>query len=47
MKQLALAVAYLHLRNVMHRDIKLENVVRSSQGLKLIDFGWSVHSIAQ
>lgn len=41
-KQILLAVAHLHGLGVVHRDLKLENVVyerRDSDDLKLIDFG--------
>ena len=42
MIQLVGAVAYLHSRNMVHRDLKLQNVlVNSDYNLKLIDFGFA------
>jgi serine/threonine-protein kinase SRK2 len=39
-KQICAAVAYCHERNVCHRDLKLENVLISKDGVaKLCDFG--------
>ncbi|EOD17267.1 hypothetical protein EMIHUDRAFT_458996 [Emiliania huxleyi CCMP1516] len=40
--QVALAVEYMHERNVVHRDLKAENLVFSAKGspqIKCIDFG--------
>lgn len=42
MNQIALAIKYLHERNVAHRDIKPENILICDNGvLKLADLGWS------
>lgn len=41
--QIAAGVDYCHSRNVVHRDLKLTNVlVDDHQGAKIIDFGFSV-----
>lgn len=42
--QLADAVCYLHRRNIVHSDLKLENILYDERKsiLKLIDFGFSV-----
>lgn len=40
MKQIVAAVAYLHRARIFHRDIKLENLVCTPEGVvKLVDFG--------
>ncbi|GBG27071.1 Protein kinase, putative [Hondaea fermentalgiana] len=44
-RQMVSAIAYLHSRGIVHRDLKLENFVYREQGgsdLVLIDFGLSV-----
>ncbi|XP_009557019.2 aurora kinase A [Cuculus canorus] len=43
--ELADALLYCHSKNVIHRDVKPENLLLSSNGeLKIADFGWSVHA---
>ena len=45
MRQLVNALGYMYHENVVHRDIKLENILLSNLGeLKLCDFGISVHN---
>lgn len=41
-KQIVSAVAYMHSLNVVHRDLKLDNIlINDSREVKLIDFGFS------
>ncbi|KAI1125929.1 Pkinase-domain-containing protein [Nemania abortiva] len=43
--QVASALAHMHSKNIMHRDIKLENILLSLNGeVKLADFGLSILS---
>lgn len=38
--QIALAVGYLHSKDIVHRDLKLENILVDQTGyLKIIDYG--------
>ena len=43
-KSLVESIAYLHNNNVVHRDLKLENILvdQNNKQTKLIDFGCSV-----
>ncbi len=41
-KKLITGIAYLHSRDIVHRDIKLENILISNTGeVKICDFGVS------
>lgn len=37
------ALDYVHSLNIIHRDVKLENVMISSERVYLIDFGSAIH----
>lgn len=38
--QICLAIGELHMRDIMHRDLKLENILVDEKGyLKIIDYG--------
>lgn len=42
--QMATALKFAHENNVIHRDMKPENVLLDSEGkIKIADFGWSAH----
>jgi len=42
-KQIVEGICYCHSKNVVHRDIKLENVmIDSENNVKIIDFGFSI-----
>jgi serine/threonine protein kinase len=41
--QIALGVRYMHEHNVLHRDLKLSNImVNEDKKLKIIDFGLAI-----
>lgn len=41
LRQICMAVKYLHNKDIAHRDIKPENIIISYGLAKLCDFGWS------
>ena len=41
-KSIAYGIAHIHCRSVIHRDIKLDNILLDSEkGVKICDFGVS------
>lgn len=42
LEDLRKTLQYIHLNNIAHRDIKMENVMITNSGLKIIDFGLSI-----
>ena len=40
-KQSLKAVKSLHMKNIAHRDLKLENIMMEGNDIKIIDFGIS------
>lgn len=42
-RQIVKGISYCHAKNIVHRDLKLENILIDESGLvKLIDFGFSI-----
>jgi calcium-dependent protein kinase len=47
MKQIISTVNYLHNLNIVHRDLKSENILFDGKNITIIDFGTSTHMIEE
>ena len=47
MKQIISTVNYLHNLNIVHRDLKSENIIYDGTNITIIDFGTSTHLIEE